>query len=208
MRSLATKKPRAQDRQLSAETLLVGYGTLLYRDSLGHSIGATPAESKLIVPVVVRDYKRLFNLRPEHYQSSHKLNAAGNELGAMNVEPSTGSSFNAVAIPVNLLELEILDRRERYYQRVTAPVHDFSTGGLVGLGHFYAAALGSHWLDREVRRLLPRWQDIVWARTGAYAISLAFGQYYDATTYLADGETLMIDFYRQHLPNAEELALP
>jgi len=25
---------------------------------------------------------------------------------------------------------------------------------------------------------------------------------------LADGETLMIDFYRQHLPSAEHLALP
>lgn len=208
MRLSATKEPKAQDQQPSAETLLVGYGTLLYRGSLGKSIGATVAESKSIVPVIVRDYKRLFNLRPEQYQSSHKLNAAGIELGAMNVEPSTGSSFNAVAIPVSALELEILDQRERYYRRVTAPVHDFSTGEPVGLGHVYAADLGSNWLDRDVRQLLPRWQDIVWARTGAYAISHAFGQYYDATTYLADGETLMIDFYRQHLPNAEDLALP
>lgn len=208
MRLSATKEPKAQDQQPSAETLLVGYGTLLYRGSLGKSIGATVAESKSIVPVIVRDYKRLFNLRPEQYQSSHKLNAAGIELGAMNLEPSTGSSFNAVAIPVSALELEILDQRERYYRRVTAPVHDFSTGEPVGLGHVYAADLGSNWLDRDVRQLLPRWQDIVWARTGAYAISHAFGQYYDATTYLADGETLMIDFYRQHLPNAEDLALP
>lgn len=59
-----------------------------------------------------------------------------------------------------------------------------------------------------MRRLLPRWQDIVWARTGADAISHAFGQYYDATSYQADGKTLMIDFYRQYLPNAEDLALP
>jgi hypothetical protein len=208
MRLLATKKSKAQDQQASAETLLVGYGTLLYRGSLGHSIGATPAESKPIIPVVVRDYKRLFNLRPEHYQSSNKLDVAGIELGAMNVEPSTGSSFNAVAMPVSVLELDILDRRERYYRRVAVPVHDFSTGEPVGVGHVYAADLGSHWLDRDVVRLLPRWQDIVWARTGAYAISHDFGQYYDATTYLADGETLMIDFYRHHLPNADDLALP
>lgn len=76
------------------------------------------------------------------------------------------------------------------------------------MGHIYAADLGSKWVDRDIRQLLPRWQDIVWARTGTYAISHAFGQYYDATTYLADGETLMIDFYRQHLLNAEDLALP
>lgn len=204
----ATMEPKAQDQQPSAETLLVGYGTLLYRGSLGQSIGATVAESKPSVPVIVRNYKRLFNVRPEHYQSSHKLNDAGIELGAMNVEPSTGSSFNALALPVNTLELEILDQRERYYHRVTAPVHDFSTGEPVGLGHIYAADLGSKWVDRDIRQLLPRWQDIVWARTGTYAISHAFGQYYDATTYLADGETLMIDFYRQHLLNAEDLALP
>lgn len=85
-------EPKAQDQQPSAETLLVGYGTLLYRGSLGQSIGATVAESKPSVPVIVRNYKRLFNVRPEHYQSSHKLNDAGIELGAMNVEPSTGSS--------------------------------------------------------------------------------------------------------------------
>jgi hypothetical protein len=126
----------------------------------------------------------------------------------MNVEQSTGSTFNAVAIPVSALELETLDRRERYYRRFTAPLHDFATGQPVGLGHVYAAELGSEWLDRDVHQLLPRWQDIAWARTGAYAISHAFGQYYDATTYLADGKTIMIDFYRQHLPNPEDLALP
>lgn len=202
------KEPKAQDQQPGAETLLVGYGTLLYRGSLGQSIGATAAESRPITPVIVRGYKRLFNVRPEHYQSSHKVNAAGIELGAMNVEPSSGSSFNAVAIPVNAGELEILDQRERYYRRATMPVHDFLTGDPVGPGHVYAAELGSNWVERDIRQLLPRWQDIEWARAGAYAISHAFGQSYDATTYLADGETLMIDFYRQHLSNPEDLALP
>jgi hypothetical protein len=206
MRLSPTKKRKAQD---PAETLLVGYGTLLYRGSLGQSIGATAAQSRPVTPVIVRDYKRLFNVRPEHYQSTHKLNPAGIELGAMNVEPSSGSSFNALVIQVNALELEILDQRERYYRRATAMVHDFSTGEPLALGHLYAADPGSNWVDCDIRRLLPRWQDIVWARTGAYAINQAFGQYYDATTYLADGETLMIDYYRRHLPNAEEdLALP
>jgi hypothetical protein len=205
---LPAVKPKSPEAQPDAETLLVGYGTLLYRGSLGQSIGATLAESKPVVPVVVRDYKRLFNVRAEHYESSHKLSAEGIELGAMNVEPSTDSSFNAVAMKVSAQELEILDRRERYYQRLTVPVHDFTTGEVLSLGHFYAAEPESRWLERDVSRLLPRWQDIVWARTGSYAISHAFGQYYDATTYLADGETLMIDFYRRNLPDAGDLALP
>jgi hypothetical protein len=147
MRLSATKEPKGQGQQPSAETLLVGYGTLLYRSSLGQSIGAMAAESRPITPVIVRDYKRLFNVRPEHYQSSHKLNAAGIELGAMNVERSSGSSFNAVVIPVNALELEILDQREPYYRRATATVHDFSTGEPIALGDIYAADLGSNWVD-------------------------------------------------------------
>lgn len=204
----APNKPKAQDQEPSAESLLIGYGTLLYRGSLGQSIGAESSESKPIVPVIVRNFKRLFNVRPEHYESSHKLNAAGIELGAMNVKPSTGFSLNAVALPVNAHELEKLDQRERYYRRVTIPIHDFFTGEPLGLGHVYIADLESKWVDSDLHKLLPRWQDIVWARTGSYAISQAFGEYYDATTYLADGETLMIDFYRQHLPNAEDLALP
>jgi hypothetical protein len=204
----APNKPKAQDQEPSAESLLIGYGTLLYRGSLGQSIGAESSESKPIVPVIVRNFKRLFNIRPEHYESSHKLNAAGIELGAMNVKPSTGFSLNAVALPVNARELAILDQRERYYRRVTIPIHDFFTGVPLGLGHVYTADLESKWVDSDLHKLLPRWQDIVWARTGSYAISRAFGEYYDATTYLADGETLMIDFYRQHLPNAEDLALP
>jgi hypothetical protein len=204
----APNKPKAQDQEPSAESLLIGYGTLLYRGSLGQSIGAESSESKPIVPVIVRNFKRLFNIRPEHYESSHKLNAAGIELGAMNIKPSTGFSLNAVALPVNARELEILDQRERYYRRVTIPIRDFFTGEPLGLGHVYTADLESQWVDSDLHKLLPRWQDIVWARTGSYAISQAFGEYYDATTYLADGETLMIDFYRQHLPNAEDLALP
>ena len=202
------KKHKPQDKKVSDEKMLVGYGTLLYRGSLGQSIGATSAESKPIVPIVIRDYKRLFNLQPEHYHSSHKLSAAGIEFGAMNLEYSPGSSFNAVAMPVTALELEILDQRERYYRRFMTSLYDFSTGVPLGLGHVYASDLGSKWLAHDLHQLLPRWQDIVWARTGAYAISQAFGQYYDATTYLADGKTLMIDFYRQHLPNTEDLALP
>ena len=44
---------------------------------------------------------------------------------------------------------------------------------------------------------MPNWRDIVYARTGAYRISEDFGDYYDQTTYLADGESLTVDNYRR-----------
>jgi hypothetical protein len=47
-------------------SLLVGYGTLLNRASLGQTIGADVATSKLMRPVIVNGFRRLYNLRPDH----------------------------------------------------------------------------------------------------------------------------------------------
>jgi hypothetical protein len=189
-------------------TLLIGYGTLLYRASLGQSIGAEIAQAKQLTPVLIRDYRRLFNVRAEHYESTNRFGDGGIEIGAVNVEPAPGSSFNGVAMPVSTEELAILDLRERYYRRVTAPVYEFTSGECLGTGHFYAAETDSIWIERDPPRLLPRWQDVVWARSGAYEISPSFGRVYDATTYMADGKTLMVDFYREHLMEAGGPALP
>ena len=148
-----------------------------------------------MIPVVIPGYRRLFNLRAEHYRSSNRLGRAPIENGAMNVEPDPAASFNGLAFRVTEVELEILDARERYYLRLVAPAHDFDTRELVGEGHFYSAAVDAEWLERDPGRLLPLWRDIVWARRGAYAIGEAFGRYFDETTYLADGRTRVVDHY-------------
>ena len=44
--------------------LLVGYGTLLSRESVARTVGDA-ALRKAYVPVIVPGYRRLFNLRPE-----------------------------------------------------------------------------------------------------------------------------------------------
>ena len=104
------------------DTFLVGYGTLLNRGSLGNSIGQEAAGTKRILPAVVHHYRRLFNLRPTHYDTSHRLSQAGIENAAMNVESSQGSSFNGLAFSVTREELAVLDQRERYYVRQVAPL--------------------------------------------------------------------------------------
>ena len=190
------------------EIFLVGYGTLLHRGSLGHSIGHDSAENKRVVPVVVHGYRRLFNLRPTHYETSYKLHEEPIENAAMNVEPAAGAHLNGLGFSVTIDELESLDERERYYLRRAVPIHHFDTGELVGEGHIYISEPDASWIERDPGKLMPLWRDIVWARTGAYRVSEAFGRSYDETTYLADGRSLMVDCYRDVVDDTSDVPLP
>lgn len=178
---------------------LVGYGTLLDRASLGDSIGGDASAAKAMVPVRIGGYRRLFNLRPDHYEPSRQTTREPIEAAAMNVEPAADDEFNGLAFAVTEEELTALDQRERYYQRRSVTVLDFSSGQPIGDGHLYASVPDARWIERDPRRLLPRWLDIVLARRGAYAIGEEFGRTYDQTTFLADGRTLMVEAYRQWL---------
>lgn len=175
--------------------LLVGYGTLLDRASLGHTIGGDASTEKPMVPVRVRGYRRLFNLRPTHYEPSFHITETPIEAAAVNVEPDPTAEFNGLGFPVTLEELAALDQRERYYRRQATPVLDFTSGEVLGEGLLYAADLDAPWLERDAQKLLPCWRDIIYARRGSYAISQDFGQAYDRTTFLADGRTLMVEHY-------------
>ena len=189
-------------------TYLIGYGTLLNRGSLGRSIGRTSARGKRLIAVLVRDYRRLFNLRPTHYESSDKLSNNPIENGAMNVEEAPGLHFNGLAIPVEPDELDSLDERERYYERRIVPMYSFETGEALGEGHVYVAPVDAFWIERDVTKLMPLWRDVVWAHESAYQISERFGRDFDATTYLADGGGLVIDCYRDLLKNAIDVRMP
>lgn len=189
---------------------LIGYGTLLLRGSLAHSIGTDAAQAKDRIPVMVHDYRRLFNLRPEHYMAitSNKFGVAGIENGALNVEPASGHNFNALAFPTTMEELKALDHRERYYKRVVVPMVRFGTDAPVGSGHVYLAEPDSQWVGGDRSKLMPLWRDVVWARTGAYQWADDFGSHYDRTTYLADGETLVSEEYRELLLDTSDVDIP
>jgi len=189
-------------------TYLVGYGTLLHRGSLGHSIGRGAAHEKNLMAVVVRDYRRLFNLRPDHYESSSKLGGALIENGALNLEEAAGESFNGLAFPVEPQELENLDERERYYERIKVPMYSFETGDPVAEGYVYAAAPDAPWVEHDNAKIMPLWRDIVWSREGAYQISDDFGRKFDDTTYLADGTTLVVDHYGEMLEDTSDVDPP
>lgn len=181
------------------KSILVGFGTLLLQESLGDTIGADGAKEKRFRPIVIKNYRRLFNLLPEHYVADNRLRQDDSEKGAANIEPAEGLQFNGLAYEVNTADLANLDKRERYYVRNEVPYFDFETGEALGNCFVYESLPDAKWIVRQNAELLPLWRDIVYARVGAYRISEAFGQMYDATTYLADGKTLLVEAYKDYL---------
>lgn len=186
------------------KVVLVGFGTLLLQESLGDTVGDASSQKKF-TPIIVKNYKRLFNLLPDHYEADNRLRQDNTEIGAANIEPAEGFEFNGLSFEANASDLAQLDQRERYYVRAQTPYFDFETGEELGICHVYESPLDARWLRHDNATLLPLWRDIVYARVGAYRISEAFGKFYDATTYLADGKTLMIDYYKDYLTQLEDL---
>lgn len=183
------------------KVIIVGFGTLLLQESLGDTVSG----ERKFTPIIVKNYRRLFNLLPDHYEADNRLRENYTEIGAANIEPAEGFEFNGLSFEANASDLENLDARERYYKRSVVPHYDFETGEALGMCHVYESPLDARWLICDTDKLLPLWRDIVYARVGAYRISEAFGKMYDATTYLADGKTLMIDYYKEHLEALEDL---
>jgi hypothetical protein len=184
----------------ASSILLVGYGTLMSTASMGATVGPS-AEGKPLTPVIVPDFMRLFNLRPDHYEPSHRLVESPLEAAAANVRPAAGHAFNGLAFPVLKDEVPALDARERFYERIRVSILSFPDAKPMGLAFVYSAADDSPWIPGGDSGLLPRWKDIELAREGAYSVSAAFGRMYDETTYLADGRTLVVSRYRHLLPD-------
>lgn len=181
---------------------IVGYGTLLYAESLQKTIGESIREKKYI-PVFIKGFKRLFNVLPTHYKPSYKITELPHEKAAANVIISETDELNGLAFEVSESELDDLDRREKSYQRCEAQMFDFNAGEFMGSGFIYSAAMDSDRVTKDTK-FLPDWEDIAFARTGAYRYGQSFGETYDKTTFLVDGVTRVIDYYKDYL---EELNL-
>ncbi len=186
----AEVSPHASDRHW-----LIGYGTLVSTASLAKDIGTTATAGKSFHMVTVPGYKRLFNVQPDHYESSRVFSTGGIERGAMNVQPWDGASFNGVLFQTTETEVARLDERERFYDRVTVPVKAFGSDRWFGEAFVYSASPGSQWVVDDPGFLMPRWKDIELARGGFYRHSREFGRMFDETTYLADGRTLVFERY-------------
>lgn len=176
---------------------IVGYGTLLYTESVGDTIGSG-AGRKTYRPVIVKGFKRLFNLLPPHYKPSFKISDSPVEKAAANIVESNEAFFNGLAFEVTEDELKDIDKRERHYERVETVIYDFVSGKALGNAFVYVAREPEALITNDPS-YLPDWVDISWARTGAYRHGEAFGMMYDSTTYLADGLSLVVTRYEKYL---------
>lgn len=177
---------------------IVGFGTLLYQNSLKDTVKES-GDIIEYIPIVIKDYKRIFNVYAEHYTPSHQLSNNGIEMGAANIKYAPGYKCNAVVFESTEADVALLDKRERYYERIEVDAFNYNTNEPLKNVFAYCAKDNFSCIRHSINELLPNWRDIDYARKGAYAISEEFGRLYDASTYLADEKTLMVDHYRNVL---------
>jgi len=135
---------------------------------------------------------------PPHYKPSFKISKLPVEKAAANIVQHKGNSVNGLAFEVSKAELDALDKREKHYKRLETTLFDFKSGLPIGKGFVYAADENRATLTNDPT-FLPDWEDISWARTGAYSYGEEFGLMYDKTTFLADGETFVTQRYSSWL---------
>ena len=148
---------------------LVGYGSLMSHKTLRNTIS-----NKRFVPVIVKGYKRIFNLIDYDLKNPDVLN----------IKESPGGYFNGVMFSINERELSKIRKRESEYELKKSYVYDFHAKKrlrqcLVFIDHF-------KFIDHH--NLNPKKAYFILCREAAYHISKKFGNVWDKTTYLSDNE--------------------
>ena len=151
--------------------MVVGYGSLMSHQSLRETI-----PDKHFTPVIVKGYKRVFNLAI----------MGGKDPDVLNLEKSPNEEFNGVMFEVNDKELREFKKREEAYNLEETWAYDFLTGKklcncLIDIDYIVA-------IDKRHRK--PNKDYFILCRESAYHISREFGKYWDSTTYTSDGERI------------------
>ncbi|MCK5233864.1 MAG: gamma-glutamylcyclotransferase [Candidatus Aenigmarchaeota archaeon] len=160
---------------MSAKIKLIGYGSLINRNSLRKTIEG-PFK---LQEVWVRGYKRVFDLKAikQFYEPWDT------DVAVLNVEKCKGAKFNAIVYEVSLTQYHNLLKREKTYRLIKVKYSDYTTNKVVGEAVLF---LG---LEQFIHKNLnPRTHYFHICRKGAYAISHEYGRVWDKTTFLANGK--------------------
>jgi len=147
---------------------VIGYGSLISHKSLSKKI-----PNKHFKPVIVKNYKRIFNL-------------AGRKTDYLNIIPSKNSKFNGVMFKVTEKELIKLKDREVEYNLEPIYAYDFKTKKKLAEAFLFIDSFLC--IDNSKRK--PNEHYLKLCREAAYHISKEFGKFWDETTFTADGKKI------------------
>lgn len=155
--------------QKSMNHNIIGYGSLISHRDLRETI-----PDKHFKPVIVRGYKRIFNL-------ALKTKGYPNVL---NIEKSPQKQFNGVLFKINEKELRDLMKREAVYNLEKTNIYDFTTKQKLGRAYVVIDHIVA--IDHKKRK--PNKKYFILCREAAYQIDRKFGQFWDNTTYISNGK--------------------
>jgi hypothetical protein len=179
--------------------LLVGYGSLMNRDSAAGVIkDSSRADSP---PVLVLGARRVFNyLIPQKRLKSYKESYSRRERAALNVDYTRSASFalNGRLLAINASDFAALREREFGYDLQPVPCvrwGDWNATPFVA--YVLVAPKGAHARKRVIdNNALPHPAYARLCRDGARAVSENFLRLYLRTTYLADRKTTLAEWER------------
>ncbi|MBI5803714.1 gamma-glutamylcyclotransferase [Candidatus Pacearchaeota archaeon] len=148
----------------------VGYGSLLSHKSLQETI-----PNKKFKPVIVKGYKREFNLE-DNKEKKDFLNLVKNKK----------SYFNGVMFEVDDKELIRLKKREDFYNLEQTSAYDFKNKKKLGK----CFVVIDNFVSLDHKGELPNKTYFIMCREAAYHISKDFGKLWDKTTFTSNGEKI------------------
>lgn len=158
----------------------IGYGSLINSLSLKKTI-----DDKKFTPIIVKGYKRIFNLYVKD----------GAKTNVLNVVKEKDKFFNGVLFEVNDKELKKIKKREEGYNFRKVNAYDFKTGKKIGKGIISIFYLKKS--DKINKNPNKKYFKI--CRNGAYKISKEFGKMWDETTYNSDSKKIINWMNNQNL---------
>lgn len=146
---------------------LIGYGSLVSHKSLKET-----CEDKKFSPIIVKGYKRIFNIKT-------KL-----KKDILNLKKSKNNYFNAILFKVTEKELEKIKSREDIYNFEKIKYSGYTSKKRLG----EAFASIDHIIAIDNHKNKPNKEYFILCREAAYQISKEFGELWDNTTFTSDNK--------------------
>jgi len=166
---------------------IIGYGSLMNKKSFERTIPWREPKQ-----ILVRGYKRVFNLIPSRLQlyKLYDANHAKGEIAVLNAAPNNESEFNALMFNISEGELEIIKLRLKSYHAEETTVFDFKTNKKIGKALIFVGNLNCDGEEILNNDILPIPKYVKLCKEGAKEISKEFYKSWIKSTYKGNGKLI------------------